>query len=79
MLISIWQYAGEMKCGPLYRINHKALTIKLAVNVAPWFMAAFAVFYVKVYLYSIVAILNLVLGCLILFFHVSGNPTVIIV
>src|SRR5271168_2689962 len=61
---------------PNFRINQKTLIVKLVINVVPWFIAAFAVFYVKVYLYSIVAILNIVLGSLVIFFHISGNPTV---
>lgn len=52
------------------------MIVKLAINVAAWFLAAFAVFYAKVYLYAIVAALNIALGCLSLFCHISGNPTV---
>lgn len=50
----------------------------LAANVASWFLGSFAVYYVKMYLYTAVFISNILLGVAIFVFHTTGNPRVII-
>lgn len=61
----------------LYRINQKAILFVLAANIASWFLGSFAVYYVKVYLYTAVLVSNVLLGVAIFIFHTAGNPRVI--
>ena len=52
------------------------MLIILAANVGSWFLGSFAVYFVKVYLYTGVFISNIVLGIAIFAFHTTGNPRV---
>lgn len=60
----------------ILRINQKAISIVLLANISAWFLGAFAVYFVKVYLYTAVLVANICLSVAIFVFHIMGNPRV---
>jgi hypothetical protein len=52
------------------------MPVILGLNFAGWFGGLFATYYVKIYLFAVVSMLNTALGGAIVVCHMMGNPRV---